>query len=93
MLPPFELSEPESITLQELAEHHPYPDFRRRALGLLALHKGHSFALVADILGVSLPTPYNWVKAWRSQGLIGLLNGHQGGQPNSPTSGWTQSKG
>ncbi|CAD6874949.1 hypothetical protein [Methylomonas fluvii] len=66
MLPPFELSEAECMTLQELAEHHPYPDFRRRALGLLALAKGHAFAVVADILGVTLPTPYNWAKAWRS---------------------------
>jgi hypothetical protein len=37
MLPSFELSEPESINLQELAEHHPYPDFRLRVLRLLAL--------------------------------------------------------
>lgn len=88
MLPPFELSESESITLHELAEHHPYPDYRRRALGLLALNKGHSFSTVADILGVTLPTPYNWVKAWRSLGLMGLLNGHQGGAPTKLTEEW-----
>lgn len=88
MLPPFELSKPECITLQELAEHHPYPDFRRRALGLLALSKGHSFSVVAEILGVTLPTPYNWVKAWRNQGLVGLLNGHQGGTPIKLLSEW-----
>ncbi|MFM8342246.1 MAG: transposase [Methylomonas sp.] len=88
MLPPFELSEPECITLQELAEHHPYPDFRRRALGLLALAKGHSFPVVADILGVTLPTPYNWAKAWRNQGVVGLLNGHQGGAPIKLRSEW-----
>ena len=88
MLPLFELSEPECLTLQELAEHHPYPDFRRRALGLLALAKGHSFPVVADILGVTLPTPYNWAKAWRNQGLVGLLNGHQGGAPTKLRSEW-----
>lgn len=88
MLPPFELSEPECVTLQELAEHHPYPDFRRRALGLLALSKGHSFSVVAEILGVTLPTPYNWVKAWRHQGLVGLLNGHQGGAPIKLIAEW-----
>jgi len=81
MLPPLKLTEPESITLQELAEHHPYPDFRRRALGILALGRGHPFAVVADILGVTLPTPYNWAKAWHDKGLMGLLNGHQGGAP------------
>lgn len=81
MLPPHKLTEPECATLQELAEHHPYADFRRRALGIMALSKGHPFPLVAEILGVSLPTPYNWLKAWNTHGLIGLLGGHQGGAP------------
>ncbi len=81
MLPPLELTEPESITLQELADHHPYADFRRRALGILALGKGHPPRVVADILGVTLPTPYNWAKAWHAKGLVGLLDGHQGGAP------------
>jgi transposase len=69
------------MTLQELADHHPYPDFRRRALGILALGKGHAPRVVADILGVALPTPYNWAKAWNAKGLVGLLDGHQGGAP------------
>jgi transposase len=81
MLPPLKLTEAECITFQELAEHHPYPDYRRRALGMLALAKGHSFHLVAEILGVTVPTPYNWLKAWKKQGLMGLLSGHQGGAP------------
>ncbi len=81
MLSPPKLTEPECVTLQELAGHHPYPGFRRRALGILALAKGHPFALVAQVLGVSLPTPYNWPKAWCTKGLMGLLGGHQGGAP------------
>lgn len=81
MLPPLELTEAECITFQELAEHHPYPDFRRRALGMLALAKGYSISLVAQILGVTLQTPYNWLRAWKKYGLMGLLNGHQGGAP------------
>ena len=85
MLPRFELTEPEMITLQELAEHHPYSDFRRRALGLLALANGHSFSTTADILGVSLPTTYNWLKRWQNHGLVGLLNGHLGGAPTKLT--------
>jgi transposase len=81
MLPPLELTEAECITFQELAEHHPYPDFRRRALGILALGKGHDFSLVAEILSVSPATPYNWLRTWNKQGLMGLLSGHQGGAP------------
>lgn len=75
------LTEAERTTLEELSAHHPYPDFRRRALGILALAKGHKPPVVADVLGVSLPTPYNWAKAWRTHGVMGLLTGHKGGAP------------
>jgi transposase len=75
------LSDAERMTLQELSMHHPYADFRRRALGVLALAKGHPLPLVADILGVTPQTVYNWAKAWHTRGLMGLLSGHQGGAP------------
>ena len=81
MLPPEELTEAECITFKEVAEHHRFPDFRRRALGMLALAKGHGFSLVAEILNVSPATPYNWLRAWKKQGLMGLLSGHQDGAP------------
>ncbi|MEQ1546673.1 transposase [Methyloglobulus sp.] len=59
--------------MQELADHHPYADFRRRALGIPAfLGKGHSFCVVADIFGVTLLISYNWAKAWRTKGLVHL---------------------
>ena len=58
-----------------------FPDFRRRALGMLALAKGHDFSLVAEILNVSPASPYNWLRAWKKQGLMELLSGHQGGAP------------
>lgn len=75
------LTDAERVTLQELSMYHPYPDFRRRALGVLALAKGHPLPVVADILGVTPQTVYNWLKAWRTVGLMGLLSGHQGGAP------------
>lgn len=80
-----ELSEAERITLQALADNHPYPDFHRRSLGVLALAKGHPFSLVAEILGVTLQTAYNWAKTWRTLGLMGMLNGHNGGAPTKLT--------
>lgn len=76
-----ELNETERLTLQELSVHHRYADFRRRALGILALAKGHPLPLVADILGVTPQTVYHWAKTWRTVGLMGLLQGHQGGAP------------
>jgi transposase len=76
-----ELNEAERLTLQELSLHHRYADFRRCALGMLALTKGHPLPVVADILGVTPQTVYHWLKAWRTLGLMGLLDGHQGGAP------------
>ena len=71
MLPHLELTEAECLTFQELAAHHPYPDFRRRALGMLALANGHSISQVAQILGVTLQTPYNWLRSGRNKDLWG----------------------
>ncbi len=47
------LDEHEIVTLQAMAAHHHYPDFRRRALGLLALNRGHKVAHICDMLQVS----------------------------------------
>lgn len=76
-----ELTPAERLTLEELSRNHPYTDFRRRALGVLALNKGHGPKQVADILGVTAQSVYNWENAWSGRGLMGLLNGHKGGRP------------
>jgi hypothetical protein len=81
MPPPRELTEAETLTLREMADRHPHADFRRRALGVLALAKSRRFALVADILGVTAQAACNWAEAWRTQGLSGLPGGHEGGAP------------
>lgn len=36
---------------------------------------------MADILGVTAASVYNWAKAWHTRGLMGLLQGHLGGRP------------
>lgn len=76
-----ELTEAERLTLEELSRNHPFRDLRLRALGVLALGKGHPQKVVADILGVTTQTVYHWENGWRCLGLMGLLNGHQGGRP------------
>lgn len=68
-----------------MAAHHRYADFRRRALGLLALQQGYKVAHICDLLQVSDQPLYNWAKAWRTKGLVGLLGGHQGGAPRKLT--------
>ena len=71
----------EVVTLEELSRHHRYGDFRRRALGLLALHAGRSVVEITDFLHVSDQPVYNWAKGWREKGLVGILDGHKGGAP------------
>ncbi len=71
----------ELLTLQEMAARHHHADFRRRALGLLALHRGHKVAHICQLLQVSDQPLYNWAKAWRTKGLVGILDGHRGGAP------------
>lgn len=45
---------PEEIeTLAALAKHRRYPDFRRRALGLLALNEGRSMVAISEFLRIS----------------------------------------
>jgi transposase len=79
------LEEVEIETLQEMAAHHPYADFRRRALGLLALNSGYRVVDICLILQVSDQPLYNWAKGWRQQGLVGILTGHKGGAPRKLT--------
>jgi transposase len=68
-------------TLEQLSKFHRYPDFRRRALGLLALNSGRSVVDICEVLRVSDQPVYNWAKGWREQGLVGILDGHKGGAP------------
>lgn len=75
------LTAEEMATLEELARHHPYGDFRLRGLGLLALDAGRGVAEICEILRISDQPLYNWAKAWHEQGLMGILKGHQGGAP------------
>ena len=75
------LTAAEVITLEEMAQRHPFADFRFRARGVLSLHAGIKPSVIAQVLGVSVQSIYNWAKWWREDGLVGLLDGHKGGAP------------
>ncbi|KDB09305.1 hypothetical protein LIG30_1682 [Burkholderia sp. lig30] len=46
-------------------------------------------AEVAEKFGMSDQSIYNWARAWREQGVIGLLIGHKGGRPRAlPDTSW-----
>lgn len=84
------LSEVEVETLQEMASHHRHANFRRRALGVLALNDGRSGPAISGVLRVSVPQLYNWALAWRERGLMGMLSGHVGGAPRKLTASLLQ---
>lgn len=68
-----------------MASHHRHANFRRCALGVLALNDGRSGPDIAGVLRVSVPQLYNWALAWRELGLMGMLSGHVGGAPRKLT--------
>jgi len=75
----------ESITLKEMSKHHPFADFRWRALALLVLNDGASVVQITQMFRMSDQPIYNWTKGWRTKGLVGwlvgILTGHKGGRP------------
>jgi transposase len=75
------LTEAEVTTLEELGRHHRFADIRFRARGVISLHAGCKPRTIAQVLGVSEQSVYNWAKWWELAGLVGLLGGHQGGRP------------
>lgn len=78
-----ELSEAEEITLQQLSINHKHRDTRTRAAGLLQLGRKVKAKVIAEQLGVSDQSVYNWAHAWRNSGVCGLLGGHNGGRPRA----------
>lgn len=75
------LTQEELKTLEEMGRRHRYADFLFRARGIISLDAQCKPGTIAQVLGVSEHTVYNWAKWWREDGLSGLLNGHKGGRP------------
>ncbi|PHM66085.1 helix-turn-helix domain-containing protein [Xenorhabdus kozodoii] len=80
------LSEPERLTLQQLALNHPHRDIRTRGTGLLMLARGLKPRQITAEIGCSLRVIYDWVHVWHDSGIAGLLGGHAGGRYPAMTS-------
>src|SRR5947209_10595741 len=66
----------------------PGAGFYRRAVALLALDEGQSVGAVADLLGVSRQSVYNWAEAYdHAPGPEALRDHYGGGRPSL----WTRS--
>lgn len=77
------LTDMEKLTLEQLSVNHRHRDIRTRAAVLVHIGAGLSAPKAAQRLGVSMQSPYNWVRAWQTDGIAGLLGGHGGGRPRS----------
>lgn len=75
------LTDQQLLTLTEVGRRHRFGDFRFRARGVIALNARIKPRLIAQVLGVSEKSVYNWAKWWREEGFDGLFDGHKGGRP------------
>ncbi len=77
------LTECETESLVQMSINHPWRDARMRAAGMLMLGAGAHPTTIAQRLGVSHQSVYNWRHGWELQGITGLMGGHAGGRPRA----------
>ena len=75
------LTPTEYQTLEACSHHAPHPRQRRRALAVLAHHRGQSLPQLARFFAVAYQTAHGWLQAWERQGIAGLAEGPRSGRP------------
>lgn len=64
---------PEQVAeLSQASHHHPKPGVRIKARAVLAVTKGHTHELVAQVFDVSRVSVGEWVRAFRGHGVPAL---------------------
>ena len=81
----FQLTEEGLREIVEALKHDKRPEVRQRAMGLRWLQEGKSPKEVAEFLGVSQPTVYDWHRGWQREGVEGLANRLKSGRPANAT--------
>ena len=69
------LTECETETLVQMSINHPWRDARTRAAGMLMLSAKEHPTAIAQKLGVSHQSLYNWRHGWEDTGIISLMGG------------------
>lgn len=67
------LTDPERVTLQAGWKRGRSSDFRNRCKMLLLNDQGYTAVQIADILEVNALTVYKTMRAWKANGLSGLI--------------------
>lgn len=68
----FTLNEEELASIERAMSKDKRPEVQRKATGIRLLHLEHPIEEVAQMLDVSVPTIYNWVRHWQQSGIEGL---------------------
>ncbi len=67
-----QLTEEETITLQEGIKNGTAHLFRQRCHCLILSSEGYEVKDLAEVLGVSANTIYGWLNRWEKKGVVGL---------------------
>ena len=67
-----QLTEEETITLQEGIKNGTAHLFRQRCHCLILSSEGYEVKDLAEVLGVSANTIYDWLNRWEKKGVVGL---------------------
>src|SRR5688572_33399683 len=67
-----EINEPDLRALKGLMRRAPKPYVRRKATALWNLAQGRRPDEVAEVLGVSQTSLFNWLRRYRAEGIAGL---------------------
>src|SRR5512141_3018463 len=86
----FQLTEEGLREIVEAIKHDKRPEVRQRAMGLRLLHEGKLPKDVAEFLGVSQPTVYDWHHRWQKEGVEGLANRPKPGRPAKDTDSYVK---
>ena len=86
----FQLPEEGLREIIEAIKHDKRAEVRHRAMGLRLLHEGKSPKEVAEFLGVSQPTVYDWHHRWQKEGVEGLANRPKSGRPTKATDSYVK---
>jgi len=81
------LSKTEQKTLEDMRENHKRKITRKRAHSILLNQEGYYFKKIGHMLGVCRQSVSNWLKAWETDGIAGLIEKKRTGRPKKLNGG------
>ena len=86
----YKLNEAELSMIEEIIQSSKDVRVLKRATAIRMLHLGHKPEEVSQALSVSMPSVYNWVRRWKSEGECGLQDRAKSGRPPTADQAYVQ---